>query len=252
VSGKFEGKSVLVTGANSGIGLATAQYFAAEGATVFATGRRQDQLDRAVELIGKNAIGVQGDITKAADLERLFATIKRKVDKLDVVVANAGAAIFATLEQYTHEILDETFGLNLKGTAFTVQGALPLMPDGATVVLVSSIEGLRGSPGLGVYAATKAALHSFARTWAAELRSRGIRVNAISPGVVFTPAYETAGVTLESLKPLLPAIPLGRLGTVEEIAKAIGFLASSDSSYITAADLIVDGGLIDVSSGIRS
>lgn len=246
MNNKFEGKTVLVTGGNSGIGLATAKHFVSEGATVFVTGRRQEQLDRAVAEMGEAAIGVRGDITKQADLDRLFATIAERAGRLDVVVANAGAPIIARIEDYTDEILDVTLGLNLKGTAFTVQKALPLMGRGGAVVLVGSIEGLRGTPGLGIYAATKAGLRSFARTWSAELKDRGVRVNAISPGVVFTPAYEAAGVTLESLDAVLPSIPLGRLGTAEEIAKAIAFLASDDSSFVTAGDLVVDGGQTQV------
>lgn len=246
MSAKFAGKSVLVTGASSGIGFATARHFATEGATVFATGRRPEQLDQAVMEMGEGAtgkaIGVPGDVTEHADLDRLFATIEGETGRLDVVVANAGAPIIARLEEYTDEILDATFALNLKGTAFTVQKALPLMENGGAVVLVGSIEGLRGSTGLGIYAATKAGLRSFARTWSVELADRGIRVNAISPGVVFTPAYGDAGVSLEDLDSVVPTIPLGRLGETEEIARAIAFLASEDSSFVAAADLVVDGG----------
>ncbi len=246
MSNRFEGKNILITGGNSGLGFGAAAYFVAEGATVFIAGRRQAELDKAKAQLGDKAIAVQCDITVHADLDRLFAAIKDTVNQLDVVVANAGAAIYATIEGYTDEILDATFGLNLKGTAFTVQGALPLMPAGGSIVLMSSIEGERGSESLGVYAATKAALQSFARTWANELKGRKIRVNAISPGMVFTPAYDAAGVTLESLAPILPTIPAGRLGTAEEIAKAIAFLASDDSAYVNGANLVVDGGQTEV------
>ncbi len=186
---RFDGKTALVTGGNSGLGYATAQVLADEGAKVFIVGRRKEELDKAQEELGRNVEAVACDVTVDDDLERLFATIKDRAGKLDIVVANAGAPTFERLGEYTHQALDATFGLNLKGTAFTVQGALPLMGEGGSIIVMSSIEGERGSPGLGVYAATKAALQSFTRTWANELRDRKIRVNAISPGVVFTPAY---------------------------------------------------------------
>jgi len=243
---QFAGKNVLVTGGSSGLGLGSAKYFVEQGATVFIAGRRQDELDKATAEIGGAVTAVMCDVTIRGDLDRLFQVVKDSVPQLDVVVANAGAAIFARIEDYTDELLDATFGLNLKGTAFTVQGALPLMPDGGVIVLMSSIEGGRGAESLGVYAATKAALQSFARTWANELKGRKIRVNAISPGMIFTPAYQAAGVTLESLAPVLPGIPAGRLGTAEEIARAIGFLASDDSSYVNGFNLVVDGGQTEV------
>jgi len=246
MSNRFEGKNILVTGGNSGLGFGAAKYFVEDGATVFIAGRRQSELDTAKAELGEKAIAVQCDITVHADLDRLFATIKDTAPQLDVVVANAGAPTFAVIGGYTDEMLDATFGLNLKGTAFTVQGALPLMPDGGSIVLMSSIEGERGTASLGVYAATKAALQSFARTWANELKGRKIRVNAISPGVIFTPAYDAAGVTLESLDPVVPTIPAGRLGTAEEIARAIAFLASDDSAYVNGANLVVDGGQTEV------
>lgn len=246
MNGRFDGKSVLVTGGNSGLGFGTAKYFAEQGATVFIAGRRKEELDTAQAELGNTVTAIECDITIAEDLDRLFATISKAVPKLDIVVANAGAAIYARIGEYTHDALDATFGLNLKGTAFTVQGALPLMPDGGSIVLMSSIEGGRGAESLGIYAATKAALQSFARTWANELKDRKIRVNAISPGMIYTPAYTNAGVTLESLDPVLPTIPAGRLGTAEEIGKAIAFLASDDSAYVNGFNLVVDGGQTEV------
>ncbi len=242
MSGRFDGKSVLVTGGNSGLGLGAVAHFVQEGATVFMVGRRQEELEKAQAELGSRAIAIQCDVTSQADLDRMVATIKGAVPQLDVVVANAGAAIFQPLGSYTHEGVDATFALNLSGTIFTVQGTLPLLPDGASVVLMSSIEGLRGSPGLGAYAATKAALQSLARTWANELRSRKIRVNAISPGVVYTAAYSVHGLSVSDMDPVIPLIPAGRLGEADEIARAIAFLASDDSSFVNGENLVVDGG----------
>jgi NAD(P)-dependent dehydrogenase (short-subunit alcohol dehydrogenase family) len=240
------GKVALVTGGNSGIGLATAKHFVKEGAIVFITGRRQEPLDRAVEEIGANVYAVQGDVSSLADLDRLFATIARTTGRLDIVVANAGSGVFVPFGSYTEEHLDQTFAVNVKGSVFTVQKALPLMPSGGTVVLLGSIAGVLGMPAFGVYAASKAALRSFTRTWAVDLKARGIRVNIVSPGIVPTPGYDALGLTTEALEPSLPHIPLGRVGTTEEIAKAIAFLASDDSSYITGAELFVDGGMTQV------
>lgn len=246
MAGKFEGKVAVVTGGNSGIGLASARYFVSEGATVFVTGRRQAQLDQAVTEMGSSAIGVQGDVTVQADMERLYRTVEEQTGAVDIVVANAGEAFFARIGDYTDEVIDKNFDLNLKGTIYTVQKALPLMRRGGAVVLMGSIEALRGSENLGLYAASKAALRSFARTWSTELKERGIRVNVMSPGIVFTPAYATAGVSLRDLDAVIPHIPVGRLGTVEDIARAIGFLASEDSAFMTAAELVVDGGQTQV------
>ncbi|MCW3098709.1 MAG: short-chain dehydrogenase/reductase [Chthonomonadaceae bacterium] len=243
---QLAGKIALVTGGNSGIGLATAKHFVKEGATVLITGRRQEQLDRAVEEIGANVYAVQGDVSILADLDRLFATIERTTGRLDIVVANAGLGVFVPFGSYTEEHLDQTFAVNVKGTVFTVQKALPLMPDGGTVVLLGSIAGVLGMPAFGVYSASKAALRSFTRCWAVDLKARGIRVNIVSPGVVPTPAYDVLGLTTEALESSLPLIPLGRVGTTEEVAKAIAFLASDDSSYITGAELFVDGGMTQV------
>ena len=242
MSTALQGKHALITGANSGLGLAAAAHFIDEGATVFLAARRQAELDAAQAELGERAIAVSCDITVAADLERLFATIRERTTQLDVVIANAGRPFPETLGHYTDTNLDAGFALNLKGTVLTVQGALPLMPDGGSIVLVSSIESERGSPGLGPYAAAKAAQQSFARTWANELAERRIRVNAISPGVVFTPAYTAQGLTVEDMDPVIPTIPARRLGTPEEIAVAIGFLASDASSFVNGINLVVDGG----------
>ena len=190
MSGKLEGKVALVTGANSGIGLATAKRFVAEGAYVFITGRRQDELDAAVKEIGKNVTGVQGDVAKLADLDRLFAQIKREKGKLDIVFANAGVAELAPLGEITEENFDRIFDINVKGLLFTVQKALPLIPDGGSIILNASIVASKGNPASSVYSATKAAVRSFARTWTMDLKERKIRVNALSPGPIKTPAYD--------------------------------------------------------------
>jgi NAD(P)-dependent dehydrogenase (short-subunit alcohol dehydrogenase family) len=246
MNNRFEGKVVLVTGGNSGIGLTTARQFASEGATVFITGRRQEQLDTAVREIGKNVIGIQGDVSKAADLDRLFAEIKRDAGRLDVVVANAGSGTFVPFGSYTEEHINATFDVNVKGTVFTVQKSLPLMPDGASVVVIGSIAGSLGMPSFGVYSATKAALRSFVRTWSTDLKARGIRFNIVSPGYIPTPGYDALGITIESLQPVVSRIPLGRLGTTQDIANAIAFFASQESSYITGSELFVDGGVTQV------
>jgi NAD(P)-dependent dehydrogenase (short-subunit alcohol dehydrogenase family) len=246
MNNRFEGKVVLVTGGNSGIGLTTARQFSSEGAAVFITGRRQEQLDAAVREIGGNIIGIQGDVSKLADLDRLFAEIKRDAGRLDVVVANAGSGTFVPFGSYTEEHINATFDINVKGTVFTVQKALPLMPDGASVVVIGSIAGVLGMPAFGVYSATKAALRSFVRTWSMDLKARGIRFNIVSPGYIPTPGYDALGITIESLQPVVSRIPLGRLGTTQDIANAIAFFASSESSYITGSELFVDGGVTQV------
>lgn len=246
MNGRFDGKNVLVTGGSSGIGLASAALFAAEGATVYLAGRRQAELDAAVATIGTGAVAVKCDVTVPDNLDRLFQTIREQAGSLDVVVANAGAATVDPIGNYAREAVADTIALNLTGVVFTVQGALPLLVDGAAVVLMSSIEGLRGSNGLGPYAATKAATQSLARTWANELQGRRIRVNAISPGVVFTPAYSNIGLTEADMAPAIPSIPAGRLGRTDEIARAVAFLASDDSSYVNGTNLVVDGGETEV------
>ena len=247
---KLDGKVAVVTGGNSGIGLATAERFAAEGAHVFITGRRQAELDAAVSQIGKNVSGVQGDVSNLADLDRLYATVKRQKGRVDVLFANAGLGELVPLGQITEAHFDKTFGVNVKGTLFTVQKALPLMPDGASIVLNGSIASVKGMPAFGVYAATKAALRSFARTWSVDLKSRKIRVNVVSPGTVITPGYKSAGLSDEQIAQIeaeaAAAAPLGRVGTPDEIAKAVVFLASDDSSYVTGIELFVDGGTAQI------
>jgi NAD(P)-dependent dehydrogenase (short-subunit alcohol dehydrogenase family) len=243
---RFEGKYILVTGANSGIGLTTARHFVSEGATVFITGRRREQLESVAKEIGSKAVPIQGDISSNADLDRLFDQIRQTAGKLDVVVANAGSGRFVPFGEYTEEHLATTFDVNMKGTVFTVQKALPLMPEGASVIIIGSIAGSLGMPAFGAYAATKAALRSFARTWSVDLKSRGIRFNLVSPGYIPTPGYDLVGITSEALVPVIPRIPLGRLGTTQDIANAVAFLASEESSYITGAELVVDGGITQV------
>jgi NAD(P)-dependent dehydrogenase (short-subunit alcohol dehydrogenase family) len=248
--GKLEGKIALVTGGNSGIGLATAKQFVNEGAYVFITGRRKPELDAAVREIGRNVTGVQGDVSNLGDLDRLFAQIKREKGKLDIVFANAGVARYAPLGTITEELYDSIFNINVKGLLFTVQKALPLLPDGASIILNASIVGSKGLPANSVYSATKAAVRSFARTWTTDLEDRRIRVNAVSPGPIDTPGLSDLLASTEAgqerLKMIHNTVPLGRLGTPDEIAKAAVFLASDDSSYITGTELFVDGGFAQV------
>jgi NAD(P)-dependent dehydrogenase (short-subunit alcohol dehydrogenase family) len=248
--GKLEGTIALVTGGNSGIGLATAKQFVNEGAYVFITGRRDPELVAAVKDIGRNVTGVQGDVSNLADLDRLFAQIKQEKSKLDIVFANAGVAKFAALGAITEELYDWTFDINVKGLLFTVQKALPLLPDGASIILNSSVVGSKGLPINSVYSATKAAIRSFARTWTADLKNRRIRVNAVSPGSIDTPGLSGLLASSETgqqrLKMISNNVPLGRLGTPDEIAKAVVFLASDDASYVTGAELFVDGGFAQV------
>jgi NAD(P)-dependent dehydrogenase (short-subunit alcohol dehydrogenase family) len=248
--GKLERKIALITGGNGGIGLATAKQFVSEGAYVFITGRRETELTAATKEIEKNVTGVQGDVSNLDDLDRLFAQIKREKGKLDIVFANAGIATYAPLGTITEEHFDSIFNVNVKGLLFTVQKALPLMPDGSSIILNSSIVGSKGFPANSVYSATKAAVRSFARTWTTDLKERHIRVNAVSPGVIDTPGLNgllaSAGAGEERLKMLSSIVPLGKVGAPEEIAKAVVFLASDDSSYITGTELFVDGGIAQV------
>jgi NAD(P)-dependent dehydrogenase (short-subunit alcohol dehydrogenase family) len=248
--GKLEGKIALISGGNSGIGLATAKHFVNEGAYVFISGRRDRELAAAVKEIGRNVSGVQGDVSNLGDLDRLFAQIKREKGKLDIVFANAGAARFARLGTITEELFDSIFNTNVKGLLFTVQKALPLLPDGASIILNSSVVGSKGLSMNSVYSATKAAVRSFARTWTTDLRDRRIRVNAVSPGSIDTPGLSDLLASSEAgpqrLQMLRTTVPLGRLGTPDEIAKAVVFLASDDSSYVTGIELFVDGGFAQV------
>src|SRR4030088_1864947 len=241
---KLEGKIALITGGSSGIGLATAKRFVNEGANVFITGRREAELAAAVKEIGKNVTGVQGDVSKLGDLDRLFAQIKREKGKLDVVFANAGIPNLAPFGKITEEQYDSVFNGNVKGLLFTVQKALPLLPDGASIILNASIVASKGLPDWSVYSATKAAVRSFARTWTTDLKDRRIRVNAVSPGFIDTPGLSemlaSSGTAEQQLKMISNAVPLGRVGTPEEVAKVVVFLASNDSSYITGTELFVD------------
>jgi NAD(P)-dependent dehydrogenase (short-subunit alcohol dehydrogenase family) len=249
-NGKLNGKVALVTGANSGIGLATAKRFVSEGAYVFITGRRQKELDAAVREIGKNVTAVQGDVSNLADLDRLFAQIKKEKGKIDIVFANAGVGKYAPLGKMTEEFYDSIFNINVKGVLFTVQKALPLLRDGSSVVLNASIVASKGFSSNSVYSATKAAVRSFARTWTTDLKNRGIRVNAVSPGATDTPGLRDLLASSEAgqqrKKMISETVPLGRLGTPDEIAKAVVFLASDDASYITGVELFVDGGIAQV------
>ncbi len=242
--GKLEGRIALITGGNGGIGLATAKQF------VFITGRREQELAAAVKEIGRNVTGVQGDVSNLGDLDRLFAQIKREKGKLDIVFANAGVAKYAPLGSITEELYDSIFDINVKGLVFTIQKALPLVPDGASIILNASIVASKGFSSNSVYSATKAAVRSFARTWTTDLKDRRIRVNAVSPGPIETPGLkdlaDSTGAGEQRLQMLANSTPLGRLGTPDEIAKAVVFLASDDSSYITGIELFVDGGFAQV------
>jgi NAD(P)-dependent dehydrogenase (short-subunit alcohol dehydrogenase family) len=244
---KLEGRIALVTGGNSGIGLATAKQFVNEGAYVFITARRDRELAAAVKEIGRNVTGVQGDVSNLGDLDRLFAQIKREKGKLDIVFANAGGAKFAPLGKITEEHYDSIFNINVKGLLFTVQKALPLLPDGASIILNASVAGSTApSPEWSVYNATKAAVRSFARSWTTDLKDRRIRVNAVSPGYTDTPPWHSTEAGEQVLKTISDSVPLGRVGTPDDVAKAVVFLASEDSSYITGTELFVDGGFAQV------
>lgn len=247
---KLEGKVAVITGGSTGIGLATAKRFVDEGAFVFITGRRKEELDAAVKSIGRNVVGVQGDVAKLADLDRLYATVKEQKGKVDIVFANAGGAEFLKFGELTEAHVDKWFGINVKGLVFTVQKALPLMPAGGSVILNASIVSIKGMPNFSVYSATKAAVRSFARTWTVDLKDRKIRVNALSPGPIETPAIDQlAGGkdAADAMKSeMAQSVPMGRVGDADEIAKAAVFLASDDASYVTGIELFVDGGMAQV------
>jgi len=250
MSKKLEGKIALVTGGGTGIGLATAKRFVAEGAKVVITGRRKEVLEAAVREIGPAATAIQADSGSLADLDRLYAEIKQLHGRVDVLFANAGGGKFATIENVTEEHFDQTFDSNVKGVFFTVQKALPLMPDGGTIVLNASIVSIKGMPSFGVYSATKAAVRSFARTWTNELKDRKIRVNVVSPGPIDTPGVDGLVQDEEQAKQLKASlaqqVPLGRIGEADEIAKVVVFLASDDSSFVAGIELFVDGGMVQV------
>jgi NAD(P)-dependent dehydrogenase (short-subunit alcohol dehydrogenase family) len=248
--GKLQGKVAVVTGGSSGIGLATAEHFVAVGAYVFITGRRPSELQAAVKQIGKCVTAVQGDVSKLADIDRLYETVKREKGRIDVLFANAGiVAPRAPVGEITEADFDKTFEINVKGLVFTVQKALPLFADGS-ILLNASVVASKGFPGISVYSATKAAVRSFARTWTMDLKERRIRVNAISPGPIDTPIFSTNGRSEEQAQQvkaaLVAGVPMGRLGLADEIAKAAVFLASDDSSFVTGIELFVDGGVAQV------
>jgi len=245
ITKRLDGKIAVVTGGSSGIGLATAQRFVQEGAYVFITGRRQSELDKAVNQIGKNVTDVQADVSNLEDLHRLYDVVKQQKDRIDILFANAGIAESAPLGSITEDHFDKIFNINVKGLLFTVQSTLPLFQDGGSIILTSSVGGSKGTPALSVYNATKAAIRSFARSWTVDLKHRKIRVNAISPGPINTPAVSRLfenGQQAEQVKTALLNIPMGRMGNPDEVAKAVAFLASGDSSYITGIELFVDGG----------
>ena len=251
IAKKLEGRVALITGGNSGIGLATAQRFVAEGAYVFITGRRQQSLDEAVKkLDGRNVTAVQGDVARLADLDRLFSIIQAEKGHLDIVFANAGSGTLSPLGQITERQVDETFDTNVKGVIFTVQKALPLMGKGASIVLNASTTSITGTAAFSVYSATKAAVRNLARSWIIDLKDRDIRINVISPGVVPTPGYDGLGLTSDQIASFIDGqvntIPLGRVGTTDEIAKAVVFLASDDSSFVNGVELFVDGGMTQI------
>jgi NAD(P)-dependent dehydrogenase (short-subunit alcohol dehydrogenase family) len=250
MSKKLEGKVAVITGGNSGIGLASARRFVAEGAHVFITGRRQAELDEAVTQIGRNVTAVQGDVSHLTDLDRLFATVKQQEGRLDVLFANAGVPALTPLGEITEEHFDKVFAINVKGLLFTVQKALPLFADGGSIILNASIAASKGLEATSVYCASKAAVRSFARCWTTDLRHRKIRVNSISPGPIETPIVNKAGVTREQadefMASLVAAVPLGRMGTPDEVANAAVFLACDDSGYVAGIELFVDGGMAQV------
>jgi NAD(P)-dependent dehydrogenase (short-subunit alcohol dehydrogenase family) len=250
ITKQLDGKIAVITGGNSGIGLATAHRFVDEGAYVFITGRRQNELDAAVNHIGKNVSGVQMDVSNLSDLDRLYDTVKQQKGRIDVLFANAGIIGLLPLESITEDHFDKMFSINVKGLLFTVQKALPLFQEGGSIILNASIAGSKGFEGSSVYSATKAAIRSFARSWTVDLKYRKIRVNTISPGPIDTPM--TSGMAQsqeqgEQLKNyLVSTVPLGRMGSPEEVAKAVSFLASDESSFITGIELFVDGGMAQI------
>jgi NAD(P)-dependent dehydrogenase (short-subunit alcohol dehydrogenase family) len=238
--GKLQGKVAVITGATEGIGFAAAKLFVEEGAYVFITGRRQKQLDQAVRAIGGNVTGVQGDVSRLADLDRLYEVVRAQGKRIDIVFANAGLGEFAALGAITEAHFDKLFNINVKGALFTVQKALPLMNDGGSIVLTGSVASLKGTAAFWVYGATKAAIRNFVRGWTIELKDRRIRSNVLSPGPTETPLV--AQQPPQAIAKIASTIPMGRMGTAEEIAKAALFLASDDSSFVTGIELFVDGG----------
>ena len=245
MSGRFEDQWVLVTGGSSGIGFAAAERMIDEGATVFITARTSDALADAADRLGPRAIPIQADSTSSSDRDRMVELVRSHTDHLDAVVANAGGGGFQPFGSWTESMIDDRFDVNVKGTAFTVQSLLPLLQPGASIVLIGSISGSTGIPGFGIYGASKAALRLFARVWSTDLADRGVRVNVLSPGHIYTEALTNAGMPRSAYDDVLPRIPAGRLGEASDVAGPIAFLASRDSVYITGAELFVDGGLTE-------
>jgi len=241
---KLEGKIAVITGGNSGMGLATAKRFVAEGAYVFITGRRQKELDAAVKEIGSNVTGVRGDIANLADIDRLYETVKASKGRIDVLFANAGIGEWVPMGSITEEHFDKTFNINVRGTLFTVQKALPLFKDGGSIIMTGSVASVKGFPNFTVYNATKAAIRSFARSWTTDLKGRNIRVNVLSPGPIDTPILDP--LPKDAIAQIVSGVPMGRMGTGDEIAKVAVFLASDDSSYVSGIELFVDGGVAQV------
>jgi NAD(P)-dependent dehydrogenase (short-subunit alcohol dehydrogenase family) len=240
MSKRLEGKIAVVTGGTEGIGLATAKLFVREGAYVFITGRRQKELEAAVKAIGTNVTGVQGDIGKLADLDRLYETVAKVKGRIDIVFANAGVGEIVPFGAVTEEHFDKLFNVNMKGTLFTVQKALPLLNDGGSIILNGSVASVKGTAGFGVYGASKAAIRSFVRTWTTDLKDRRIRSNVVSPGPINTPLLSRQST--DAIARIVSTIPMGRMGEPEEVAKVALFLASDDSSFVTGIELFVDGG----------
>ena len=242
MSRKLEGKVAVVTGASAGIGLGIAKAFANEGARVFLTGRRQSELDKAVAEIGNGSVGIQGDAGKLADLDRVYATVREKAGRIDVLMLNAGFYEFMKVGEITEEHFDKTYAVNVKGLLFAFQKALPLLPKGASVIFTGSIAGSIGIPNTSVYASTKAAVRNLARGWLHDTKELGIRINVLSPGHTLTPGLQSL-IPQEAHAGIINMIPLSRLGTPEDLGKAAVFLASDDSAYITGIELDVDGGV---------
>lgn len=245
MASKLAGKVALVTGGSAGIGLGIAKRFAQEGARVFITGRRQSQLDKAIASIGGNAAAIQGDTSNLADLDRIYTTIKTQVGHIDVLAVNAGVYEFGTFGEITEEHFDKTFNTNVRGLLFTVQKALPLLAKGSSVILTGSMVSIKGFAACSVYNASKAAVRSFARTWIVDLKGRDIRVNVLSLGYTATPRLDDF-MTDADKAAAIASVPLGRLGTPDDLAKAAVFLASNDSAYVTGIELFVDGGAVQI------
>ena len=241
---KLRGKVAVITGGTEGIGLATAKLFAKEGVYAFITGRRQKELDEAVKEIGSNVTGVQGDISKLADLDRLYETVGKVKGRIDIIFANAGVGEFGLFGKVSEEHFDKLFNINVKGALFTVQKGLPLLNDGGSIILTGSVASIKGTAAFGVYAASKAAIRSLVRTWTTDLKDRHIRSNVVSPGPIRTPL--TLRQSTDVIARIVSTVPMGRMGEPDEVAKAALFLASDDSSFVTGTELFVDGGRAQV------